>query len=254
MGRMSTIAGRLALTGTIAGLCLWLTMNRARSAQDAKPDATPVPAHEEPGQLKPAERKDVSPAPTTVDPSPAALAPAPATAISAPDAVPLPQESELTVPVLNKAVSTPVHVLNPTDSQPPVPQPSRGVLGTDDPEKDAQAFAEQNRKQAEAQLKTLKDEGARLRARLQKVDSGIKRWEALLEALKQSESVSSGEPGRRTSAGEPWRPRDPAPGELEDAPPRVKSRPATRSDRPVRRVPPADEPPGLLEEDTPKPH
>jgi hypothetical protein len=57
----------------------------------------------------------------------------------------------------------------------------------DDPEKVALAFVEQNQKQAESQLKNLKDEETKLRARLQKVESGIRRWESLLVALKQSE-------------------------------------------------------------------
>jgi hypothetical protein len=59
----------------------------------------------------------------------------------------------------------------------------------DDPEKAALAFVEQNQKLAESQLKNLKDEQAKLRARLQKVEGGIKRWEALVGALKQSQGI-----------------------------------------------------------------
>ncbi len=57
----------------------------------------------------------------------------------------------------------------------------------DDPEKEARAFAEQNEKVAEAKLKALKAEEARLRARLERVEGGIKRWESLLGAIKQSQ-------------------------------------------------------------------
>jgi hypothetical protein len=62
---------------------------------------------------------------------------------------------------------------------------------SDDPEKAALAFVEQNQKLAESQLKNLKDEEAKLRARLQKVEGGIRRWEALLGALKQSQGSDS---------------------------------------------------------------
>ena len=57
----------------------------------------------------------------------------------------------------------------------------------DDPEKAALAFVEQNQKMAESQLKNLKAEEAKLRDRLRKVEAGIKRWESLLGALKQSQ-------------------------------------------------------------------
>ena len=60
----------------------------------------------------------------------------------------------------------------------------------EDPEKAALAFVEQNQKQAESQLKNLKDEEANLRARLRKVEAGIKRWESLLGALKQSQVLA----------------------------------------------------------------
>ena len=60
----------------------------------------------------------------------------------------------------------------------------------EDPEKAALAFVEQNQMQAESQLKNLKDEEANLRARLRKVEAGIKRWESLLGALKQSQVLT----------------------------------------------------------------
>jgi hypothetical protein len=62
---------------------------------------------------------------------------------------------------------------------------------SDDPEKAALAFVEQNQKLAESQLKNLKDEEGKLRSRLQKVEGGIRRWEALLGALKQSQTSVS---------------------------------------------------------------
>jgi hypothetical protein len=58
-----------------------------------------------------------------------------------------------------------------------------------DPEKSARAFVEQNRKVAQGELKSLKDEAERLRTRLGKVEAGIRRWEALVAALDQSEKT-----------------------------------------------------------------
>ena len=64
-------------------------------------------------------------------------------------------------------------------------------LETDDPEKNVQSFVEQNRKVAETHLRSLKDEGEKLRARLQKVERGISRWEAVLSALEKSSPAAS---------------------------------------------------------------
>jgi hypothetical protein len=60
---------------------------------------------------------------------------------------------------------------------------------SEDPEKAALSFVEQNQKMAESQLVMLRAEEARLRARLQKVEAGIKRWDSLLGALKQSQGT-----------------------------------------------------------------
>jgi anti-sigma-K factor RskA len=60
------------------------------------------------------------------------------------------------------------------------------------------AFAQQNEKMAESAVKALKDEEAKLRARLEKVEAGIKRWENLLGALKQSQGDAEVPPPLRT--------------------------------------------------------
>jgi hypothetical protein len=83
----------------------------------------------------------------------------------------------------------------PTDLPPPptelVPSGQPAVAGdNEDPEKTVQAFVAQNRKVAEGQLKNLKGEAERLRARLKKVEAGIRRWESLVEALDQSEAAA----------------------------------------------------------------
>ena len=61
------------------------------------------------------------------------------------------------------------------------------VTAPADPEKAALVFVAENQKLAESQLKNLKDEESKLNARLLKVQAGIKRWESLVEALKQSQ-------------------------------------------------------------------
>jgi hypothetical protein len=69
-----------------------------------------------------------------------------------------------------------------------------------DPEKAALVFVAENQKLAESQLGNLKDEESKLKARLLKVQAGIKRWESLVEALKQSqESVAVVAPRAPTS-------------------------------------------------------
>jgi hypothetical protein len=64
------------------------------------------------------------------------------------------------------------------------------VIESEDPEQVVKAFIEQNQKQAQSQLKKLKDEGDKLRARLQKVEASIKRWETYLTALKPSQAIA----------------------------------------------------------------
>jgi hypothetical protein len=59
---------------------------------------------------------------------------------------------------------------------------------TPDPERAALAFVAENQKLAESQLKNLKDEESKLKARLLKVQAGIKRWESLIDALRQSQT------------------------------------------------------------------
>ena len=71
------------------------------------------------------------------------------------------------------------------------PAPSPPLAVVDDPEKAAQAFVQANEKQAESQLKALTDEAEKLRTRLRKVEAGIKRWEALEQALRKSQAVDT---------------------------------------------------------------
>jgi hypothetical protein len=78
---------------------------------------------------------------------------------------------------------------SPLELEPASSLPAPGE--SDDPEKNVQAFIEQNRKVAETQLKNLRDEAEKLRGRLQKVEAGIRRWENLLTALQTNEGSAS---------------------------------------------------------------
>jgi hypothetical protein len=104
--------------------------------------------------------------------------------------VPLP-ETSVGLPSAETGLAAPTPkadiLASGANSAPDSPIELSPVNDLDDPEKAAMAFVEQNQKLAESQLKNLKDEQAKLRARLQKVEGGIKRWEALLGALKQSQ-------------------------------------------------------------------
>jgi hypothetical protein len=70
------------------------------------------------------------------------------------------------------------------------------TASANDPEKTAQSFVDGCRKEAEENLKALTSEAEQLRARLARLDSGIKRWERLLTALKtaQGQSLTSTAP------------------------------------------------------------
>jgi hypothetical protein len=57
----------------------------------------------------------------------------------------------------------------------------------EDPDAQARSFMERNRKEAEAQLKALNAEASQLRNRLQRIESGIRRWQALVDAMDRSE-------------------------------------------------------------------
>ena len=81
--------------------------------------------------------------------------------------------------------------------------PNPAGPGNDDPEKNARAFLEQNRKVAQGELRNLKDEAEQLRTRLGKVEAGIRRWEALLAALDNSEKTAAPGPGMPPGADRP---------------------------------------------------
>jgi len=185
--KTSTVTSRLMLTGAMAGLCLWTMASRGRSAQDgpAPKESAPSLANP-PAQSKPTEKKDETPALSSRE--------------SAPGEPPL-LERDAAAPATKPPVAEPAQAVDELKPAPElsVPEPlragdaapssrsTRQPFPSDDPEKDAQAFVDENRKVAEARLKALTDEANKLRARLQKIEAGIRRWQLLLEAMKQHE-------------------------------------------------------------------
>jgi hypothetical protein len=118
---------------------------------------------------------------------------------SSPRDLPPPVEQSAT-PTATPGTSVPVPILDdPPSTKSPAPSAEEAppltsaapADATDDPEKAAIAFVEQNEKHAENQLKALREEEAKLRERLTKVEGGIKRWESLLGALKQSRTLKA---------------------------------------------------------------
>lgn len=157
---------KLVVTVPIAALCLLVWVAKSTVAQAPAKAPAPVPI---------AENAAVPQSPTDAPP---------------------PLEQTLT-PAADSDSSPPpppLQDLKPAKQSPPFANQSPSAEPPDaaeDPEKAATVFVEQNEKHAEAQLKALRDEEAKLRDRLRKVEGGIKRWESLLGALKQSRAAGA---------------------------------------------------------------
>jgi hypothetical protein len=122
--------------------------------------------------------------------------------------------SPLSIPATGLALPpapTPVSPDSPGPTDPPPAGPE-----SDDPEKRARDFTEQNRKAAQEELTQLKAEAERLRARLGKVEAGIRRWEALVTALgaAESENARVNSAAIKFHSAEPATPPDIAPGSV----------------------------------------
>jgi hypothetical protein len=202
---VSTMASRLALVGVLAGLCLAGWAARGTFAQNTPPEAAsaPAPAPGPPGQAKPTEVQEpgsVAPAvpvessnttsPETTGAGKQAKDTAPPPALEDPPSAFVPvQPVQTGIPTDRIDRAAPAAEVPALDRlwRPPIARRVRGEAD-DDPEKEALAFAQRSQEGVESKLKNLKDEAARLRARLQKVEAGIKRWDIVLEALKRSQS------------------------------------------------------------------
>ncbi len=170
----------------------------------AKIEAAPTPKPETPAPAEPAALKDLPPPPDEpaldLDAPPTASSPKqdlpPAASIEAAPAAsldPLPDEAPNPRPATRKpAPRWEPAIDDAPETEAEVDRPaareSRGIpaspLATsDDPDAQARTFLERNRREAEGQLKALRDEAAQLKARLARVEAGIRRWEALADAL-----------------------------------------------------------------------
>jgi hypothetical protein len=184
---VSTRGAIVARTAFFAAICLVGWAARASLGQDPgkEPAAPALAAPDSIPQAKPTSDQ----VPPDVNAAPAGL-PGGSPSDTLP---PMPPTETLPKPEPS-ASKPPAPAMDPELAA--APADHRSISDQDDPEKAAVAFVEQNQKMAESQLKNLIAEQTRLRERLQKVDAGIKRWETLLSALKQSQgSVANAIPG-----------------------------------------------------------
>ena len=179
MPSISKRVPKLACVAAIAAVCVIGWVTEATLAQD--------PA-ETPGSFPSPDKDAAAPAPVQGRPSPS---PEPAKLLVGSESPASPHEPPVGLPSAETVLAAPTPkadlLASGANSAHESPIELSPINDPDDPEKAAMAFVEQNQKLAESQLKNLKDEQAKLRARLQKVEGGIKRWEALVGALKQSQ-------------------------------------------------------------------
>ena len=191
---MTTPARFLRLVGII-GLVCWLGMigwaAKTGLAQNGGPAPLPMPGPKPEGAAK-AEASNALLPPPPITPVRAA---SPA---SAPEVAALPAAMPEQTSDKQTAASRPGPEagLSPVASEPKAAEPTIARLpsaepgpatANDDPELSAQSFVERNEKEAEERLKALTAEAEQLRARLNKLESGIKKWENLVNALKTAQ-------------------------------------------------------------------
>jgi nucleotide-binding universal stress UspA family protein len=168
---------KLALCGVVCGLCLVGWAGRFSIAQSRLQDApAPVDKPEEPKAAVPDVKAELPKSKLELPKSESAR--------------PLPAP-----PVGDPGYDPSLSLVNPLAPAPVVVGPDHSPLEAADPEKVASDFLEQNQKMAEAHLKALKEEAEKLKARLTKVEAGIKRWDRLLEAFKQSGNATTAAEG-----------------------------------------------------------
>ncbi len=188
--RMIGIAGVIGWMGMVG----WVAKTTQAQNPGQNPPALPPVATKpdaqtksEPGTPK-AQSNDV----------PASLPVAPEADLSRNPPPPLPAEVKPHA-AREESLSPPPALGNPAPAQQAsaAPEPaairavpeSQPAVSTDDPEQSAQSFVERSQKEAEDHLRALTAEAQQLRARLAKLESGIKKWQCLVSALKSSEGV-----------------------------------------------------------------
>ncbi len=177
----------ISTAAACAAVCIAGWVVKATLAQPPA-EKTELPANTEPAPTLPATPADLDvPKVAAPSPSPPPIVPQlPTQAIPETQprsSVPLPAP---TVVSGHRADNDPFARSEP---QPVYPSPSIPHDESSDPERAVAAFVAQNQKLAESQLAVLRAEEAKLRARLKKVEAGIKRWQAVADALKQSQGV-----------------------------------------------------------------
>jgi hypothetical protein len=185
MPSISRIGPKLALCGVVAGLLLAGWAARYSAAQNPAQDVPP-PTEQNPGTTVKSEETKAAVSQSKPDTR---------SELSSPLPPPGPAD-HLAVPHLNaESDAGPSSGTSSVNAPAPVTvAPGNAMADVDDPEKVANAFLEQNQKLVQSHLKTLKEEAEKLKARLAKVEAGIKRWDSLLGALKQSQSASATAP------------------------------------------------------------
>jgi hypothetical protein len=201
--RMIGIAGLVGWMGMVG----WVAKN-TQAQNDGQDPPTLPPVATKPNDLTkaapetPKARSNDAPAPLPVatdsaatspaDPSPNPPPPLPAVgkhraakeeSLSPPPAL---EERIIGIPApahQASAASEPAGLRTRPENEPP--------SSIDDPEQSAQSFVERNQKEAEDHLRALTAEAQQLRARLAKLESGIKKWQCLVSALKSSEGQPS---------------------------------------------------------------
>ncbi len=175
MSTIRKIGPKLFLCGIICGLLLIGWASRYSIAQGRTQEVPPqIPSGGEPKEAPPqAKPETVGAEPALALPGPVDLTPGDATPPpgpkNAPNSKPLSSSTSRAAPV--------------------VVGPDHSPIEAEDPEKLAGQFLDQNQRIAEAQVKSLKEEAEKLKTRLTKVEAGIKRWERLLVAFKQSQEA-----------------------------------------------------------------
>jgi hypothetical protein len=180
---MMTPARIVRLVG-IAGLLCWLGMvswmAKTTWAQNGAQAPQPPPA--QPGSALPGAEQATTSAPPPVTPE----------AAKAPVAVPSATPANLPLPAIpGDAAPSSGTPVSPYSTSPPTLAQEPAAGPGDDPEKSAQSFVERNQKEAEEHLKALTAEAEQLRARLTRLESGIRRWQVLVNALRSAQGVAA---------------------------------------------------------------
>jgi hypothetical protein len=175
----------------IAGLVGWMGMvgwvAKTTQARNGGQNPAPLPQTATMPENLPKEGQETPKARSNNVPEALPIPPA-SRASSKPESVPPPPVmGDLAPTQQSSAASEPADIRTLIDSQ---PAPS-----SDDPEQSAQSFVERNQKEAEDHLRALTAEAQQLRARLAKLESGIKKWQGLVSALKSSQ----GQPATSTA-------------------------------------------------------